>query len=391
MFHGSSRGVSATAARTLRGGPADSFGISVASAGDVNGDGFSDIIVGADSADPGGRMFAGTASVFHGSPAGVSVSPARVFGGAGSADLFGHSVASAGDVNGDGFADVIIGSELADPGGRTNAGTASIFQGSASGLVASPMRVFEGNTNDGFGVSVSSAGDVNNDGFADIVVGADFARPGGSASVFHGGTAGLPAEAAHVLESVVGGTLFGHSVATAGDVNNDGFSDVLIGAPWATPSGRMLAGTVSVFQGTATGLSTRAVRVLEGVLANDTFGGAVAGAGDLNGDGFADIAVGAEIADPGARVNVGACALFSGSSAGIQELPTRVLEGATEGDLFGHSLARASSTAKPKLEPRDLRSKACTNVASTSRRHNDPHVVVLFSMIGPPTPQITRA
>jgi hypothetical protein len=103
--------------------------------------------------------------VFHGSATGVAAAPARLVEGAAAGDLFGYSVASAGDVNGDGFADLVVGARFASPGGQSFAGTASVFHGSATGVTAAPARLFEGAAaGDYFGWSVASAGNVNGDG-----------------------------------------------------------------------------------------------------------------------------------------------------------------------------------------------------------------------------------
>jgi hypothetical protein len=297
VFHGSATGVAAAPARLLEGAAAgDNFGISVASAGDVNGDGFADLVVGAPGASPGGRSLAGTASVFHGSATGVAAAPARLLEGTAAGDYFGRSVASAGDVNGDGFADLVVGAYGADPGGRSLAGTASVFHGSATGVAAAPARLLEGAAaGDAFGSSVASAGDVNGDGFADLVVGADGADPGGrmqagTASVFHGSATGVAAAPARLLEGAAAGDNFGRSVASAGDVNGDGFADLVVGADGADPGGRIYAGTASVFHGSATGVAAAPARLLEGAAAFDSFGISVASAGDVNGDRCIDFA-----------------------------------------------------------------------------------------------------
>src|SRR5204862_215184 len=157
--------------RVLEGTAAgDRFGISVAGAGDVNGDGFADLVVGAYFSSPGGRMSTGTASMYLGSGGGISSTPHRVLEGTTPGDCFGISVAGAGDVNGDGFADLIVGAYLASPGGRPNAGTASVYLGSGSGISSTSHRVFQGTAGgDSFGISVASRDDVQREGLGRIV------------------------------------------------------------------------------------------------------------------------------------------------------------------------------------------------------------------------------
>ena len=179
----------------------DKSGFSVSSAGDVNGDGFDDVIIGAFGADQGGFGYFGESYVVFGHASGftASLDLATLNGtngfrieGIDAYDNSGHSVSSAGDVNGDGFDDFIIGARYGDPGGDLTAGESYVVFGKASGFSASldPATL---NGTDGFridgidigdnsGHSVSSAGDVNGDGFDDIIIGAHHADPGGNIS-----------------------------------------------------------------------------------------------------------------------------------------------------------------------------------------------------------------
>ncbi len=202
----------------------DYFGNSVAPAGDVNGDGFADVLVGAAGYNSG----RGKAYVYHGSPAGLGLSPAWSAVGENGGDYFGYSVASAGDVNGDGFADVLVGALVYNSG----RGKAYVYHGSPAGLGLSPAWSAVGeNGDDYFGISVASAGDVNGDGFADVLVGASgYNSSRGKAYVYHGSPAGLGLSPAWSAVGENSGDLFGYSVASAGDVNGDGFADVLVGA-----------------------------------------------------------------------------------------------------------------------------------------------------------------
>ncbi len=237
------------------------FGFSVASAGDVNGDGFSDVIVGAYLFD-NGETDEGRAYVYHGSASGLSTTPNWTAESNQANAVFGWSVASAGDVNGDGFSDVIVGARLFD-NGETDEGRAFVYHGSAAGLGTTPNWTAESNqVNAQFGVSVASAGDVNGDGFSDVIVGAPlFDNPQtneGRAFVYHGSASGLSTTPNWTAESNQVGAQFGRSVASAGDVNGDGFSDVIVGAHFFE-NGESGEGLAFVYHGSGTSFVTQTV------------------------------------------------------------------------------------------------------------------------------------
>ena len=272
----------------------DNFGTSVASAGDVNGDGFGDMIVGA-WRYLGGAAQTGRAYVFYGGP-GIDAIPDRVFSGQNDGDRFGISVSSAGDLNADGFADVIVGAPGNDAGGF-DAGRAYICLGkSTPDAVAVPAPVapdltLTGTAGQRLGYSVASAGDQNADGFADIVVGALGSGGTGHAYVYYGGP-GLDAVADRTFTGEVPGDDFGVSVARAGDVNGDGGTDLIIGAERSDAG----AGRAYLFYGGA-GADAAADHIFTGAAAGDNFGISVSSAGDMNGDGFSDLIIGAWMSD----------------------------------------------------------------------------------------------
>ncbi|MBI2027483.1 MAG: FG-GAP repeat protein, partial [Deltaproteobacteria bacterium] len=340
----------------------DRFGSSVSGAGDVNNDGFADVIVGAYVDDNGGTD-SGVAFIFYGSAslaASIDASAANVkLIGEDVDDRFGFSVSEAGDVNNDGFADVIVGAYFDDDGGA-NSGVAFIFYGSTSlaasiDASAANVKLIGEDVGDQFAVSVSGAGDVNNDGIADVIVGARYDGDGGTASgvtfIFYGSTS-LPASIDASLANVklIGedaDDLFGFSVSAAGDVNNDGIADVIVGAR-TDDDGGDVSGVAFIFYGSkslATSIDASAANVkLIGEDTNDQFGFSVSGAGDVNNDGIADVIVGARYDDDGGDSS-GVAFIFYGSTnlaASIDASAANVkLIGEDTNDQFGISVSGA--------------------------------------------------
>ncbi|MBK7434204.1 MAG: FG-GAP repeat protein, partial [Chitinophagaceae bacterium] len=140
------------------------FGYSVSLAGDVNADGYSDVIIGTYQFDDGANTVEGRAFVYHGSATGLSATPNSTLDDADQAGAqFGFSVSTAGDVNGDGYSDVAIGAPYYDDGANADEGRAFVYHGSAAGLSASPNNIPDDANQAGarFGYSVAFAGDVN--------------------------------------------------------------------------------------------------------------------------------------------------------------------------------------------------------------------------------------
>src|SRR5262245_29470561 len=289
------------------------MGTSVASAGDVNGDGFSDVIVGAYHFDHG-QVDEGMTFLFLGSADGLSTSADWTAESDLPSAAFGSSVATAGDVNGDGFSDVIIGAYLFSNGEGIE-GSATVFLGSATGLGATPAWVVEGGSGGAnLGYSVSTAGDVNGDGFSDVIVGALNFSNGqqgeGRALVFLGSASGLATTPAWATEGNQTAAQYGGWVSTAGDVNGDGFGDVIVGAP-RFRHGQTEEGRAFLFLGSSTGLATTPAWTAESD-EDDAYFGYVSTAGDVNGDGFSDVIIGAPGTTTG-KMNEGRAYVFLGS------------------------------------------------------------------------------
>jgi hypothetical protein len=271
------------------------LGWSVAGAGDVNGDGYADVIVGAPEY---GLARNGAAFVFRGGNGQLATTPAAVLPGSQTDSKFGAAVAGAGDVNGDGLGDVIVGAPTLDAmigANLTNdVGGVALYLGAPGDFNAqSDLQLLGDEAGAQFGYSLAGAGDVNGDGFDDAIVGAPFATStnagAGRATVYFG--ARTPLATSLILPTVAQDQ--GHSgfaVAGAGDVNRDGYADVLVGTPLYGGSDSR-TGLVTLYNGAAVGIGAQSYLNLN--LNGGNLGHALAGVGDINGDGFADIAAGA--------------------------------------------------------------------------------------------------
>jgi len=294
------------------------LGTWASTAGDVNGDGYSDLIVGAPYYDAGevdeGRVF-----VYHGAPEGCSTTPSLVLETNRPGDFFGYRVATAGDVNGDGYADILVGI-TGYSGDVSLEGRVELYLGSKEGLVPSPAWSFDGNQSGSLlGEGVSTAGDVNGDGYDDVVIGGSAHGIGGTAFFFFGDASGLQAEPSWTVTSPQAAAMYGREVATAGDVNADGFDDVIVGAP-RYDAGQLDEGLAFVYLGGPEGLATTPAWTWEANQSGAHGGGAVSTAGDTNGDGYADVIVGAAKYDL-QQQNEGRSFVFLGSPAGVDAEP----------------------------------------------------------------------
>jgi len=337
VYHGSPSGLSITPDWTAEGNQTSAnFGVCVRTAGDVNGDGYDDVIIGAHRCD-GTYKEGGRAYVYHGSATGLSTTSDWTAEADQAYVAFGYSVDTAGDVNGDGYDDIIVGAHDYSAG-QTKEGGAFVYFGSATGLSATPDWTAESDQVEAyFGISVSAAGDVNGDGYDDVIVGACHYDNGetneGAVFVYYGSSLGLSATADWIAEGNQSSGCFGRSVGTARDVNGDGYADVIVGA-YKYDNGETDEGVAFIYYGSASGPNTTASWTAESDQAGAALGSSVDTAGDVNGDGYDDVIVGAQAYDNG-QADEGAAFVYLGSPEGLSASADWTAESNQSGAMMG--------------------------------------------------------
>jgi hypothetical protein len=311
LYTGGVESPTATPSSTRTGPLGSEFGTSVVNAGDVNRDGYVDLAVSATAAD---RVY-----VYLGRAEGLS-STATVIDAAEDVTRFGHEMSGAGDVNGDGFDDLVVSARsLGKP-----LGLALVYLGGEGGISTTPAITLTAQGDTSQDVHAVGAGDLNGDGFADIALGADTAAGrAGRVHVFHGGPAGLTDTASRSLDGTDARGQFGIALARGGDVNGDGYGDLFVGAPYASPqvasaqdaapSDLASAGKAFVFHGSSGGVGPRAATTLEGTAPGGGLGLVFSAGADIDGDGYADLLVNAGN-DP---VHTGSIRLHRGGPNGV--------------------------------------------------------------------------
>jgi hypothetical protein len=353
--------------------PGTHFGMAVA-AGDFNHDGKDDLAVGATGVNVLNHPEAGTVTMLSGSTAGVTGAGAvrlqQGLGGVPDApedgDHFGGALA-AGDINRDGFADVLVAAPGEGIGGATGTddGTVALLRGSAQGVTGSGGQAFNSSpgSDESLGASLAT-GDVNGDGFADVVAGAPHASTGesvqtGRVVVLRGASAGISAARSTSFQMGVGGvpgsaqpTLeFGRTVSL-GDVTGDNRDEVLASAPGRARGSRDAVGALVVMKGSGSGTTAVGAQLVtqnspdvsDVAEAGDRFGNAIAR--DANGDGLADVVVAAPGETLGSRHDAGVVTSLAGTASGVHgadapkvTLGTLGLGSPAADDQFGSTLA----------------------------------------------------
>ncbi len=331
---------------------------SLASAGDVDADGYDDIIVGA-YGDDTTASYAGAAYIVLGMVSGdldLSDADAKLRG-EGSNAKAGYAVAGSGDVDGDGYDDVIIGA-IGDGTGGSTAGASYLVHGPITtdmALSAADAKVYGASANDNMGFSLSGAGDLDSDGKMDLLLPAYQADHGGTSSgavyIFYGDVSGSKS-ASSADGRLVGETTYdfaGWSIDGGVDIDGDGVPDIAVGAN-GEDSGGTSAGAAYLVLGPASGtldLSAADAKIT-GETGGDYLGTSVALVGDVNYDGYGDYFAGAYGYDVGTASELGAAYLFEGPLSGTVDASTAdyVLTGESTGDRAGYALSAAGDVDK---------------------------------------------
>jgi hypothetical protein len=342
VFHGGRSGPTAPEAWVVVGTDHGSrLGSEVAPAGDLTGDGYDDLLVTEPGHSSGARVHlypGGPGGLSTGAVWAVSVSDAE----AALVNDATVGIAAVGDVDGDGFADVVVGANGHSEAFEIE-GAAWLYPGGPGGPSELPSwQVFGGTPGAHLGRRVAALGDVNGDGYRDFALGSHNARRGGSgrgeAWVFHGGPAGPAAVPDAVLAVDQDLAFCGGHLEGAGDVDGDGFDDVLLGcAAYDEPAGNEDAGAVFLFRGGPDGVATEPSWSVFGQKPGARLGASAGG--DVDGDGFSDVLVGGAGDFDDLQTGEGRVRLFRGSATGPGDEPAFQVESNVPGVALGHDVA----------------------------------------------------
>ena len=308
------------------GDPAAQFGYPATGAGDVDGDGFGDLLVGAMFAGDGGTAF-----LYLGGPDGLDPEPAWERASIQTGAHFAKGLSSPGDVNGDGWSDLLVAAaEFDDP--TDNEGRAWLFHGTGDGDFFAETAAWSEDSDQNssyMGRFAMPAGDVNGDGLADFAVSQHAHNAGeideGRVVVRYGSTAPLSPQPEWMAESNQADAFFGYAMSPEpGDIDADGYDDLVVGAwEWDVSPTLQEVGAFYVFPGGPGGLATVPSPMIEGEAPGDRFAGSVSHVGDVNGDGHGDVLAGAYLHGPAS----GRVYLYLGGAEGLQTSPAWTYDG----------------------------------------------------------------
>ena len=365
VYYGATTGLAASSEQKLNasdGDPSDDFGRAVGGPGDVDGDGYADLVVGAIGADDNG-MDSGAAYLFYGCASGID--PTRedqLLASDGEAsDSFGYLTTRAGDLDGDGFADVAISAPNDDDMGSSS-GAVYLYYGASGGVDASSeVKIVpsDGAEDASFGVGLGYGGDIDGDGFDDLAIGAykssAAANSAGEAYLWMGdATRTLPRHSRILAEDAGATDNFGVGIWAAGDLDGDGRGELVVGSP-GDDDAATNAGAAYIIGRTGKLMASDAAKL-------DYLGASVAGAGDVNADGFADGLAGAWGVDD-TDTYAGAVYVWKGGPFGLvptSEFKLLASDGAAS-DYLGKAVAGAG----------DLDADGYAEVAAGAPGHDD--------------------
>ncbi len=330
----------------------ENLGSAVSTAGDINGDGFADVLVGAQKSTLH-QYREGVAFLFFNNHGSLSILPDWKIGGGQQGSLFGCTLSDLGDVNQDGYDDLIIGAcdyNLIEEGVvvKSKVGAAFVYYGSKyfTAKTSADWTLLGDQVDGKLGSSVNTAGDINKDGFADVIIGEPFYDENedtniGKAYIFFGSASGLNTSPGWTATGNAKSELFGSAVANAGDVNGDGRQDIIVGAPRPGSSTSLQIGYAYAFYNSSSGLSTTPSWSVTNGQTGAWFGATVTGVGDINKDGFDDVLIGAPYTKQlinGAPEAVGCAYLYLGSKNGLTSAPAWTYCSDQAGGKFGASV-----------------------------------------------------